>query len=197
MQLDNTGFKWFTLIFTVASKIIQPPCNAIHAKKSKICCVKVSKFEVSWPFSCFWHACELIPMRVWLFLRQSPLPDQEGPSAGSMSTFELMSSKDLAYQMTMFDWELFSCVHEVLCTKRPLLHFEMDKKTSKSQSLAVKSVSSDANLIFYRTCRLMHGDRIRPVDRLETHSDSCPLLFPTARAALPHIRPPELQKNNG
>uniref|UniRef100_A0A3P8W322 Rap guanine nucleotide exchange factor 4b n=1 Tax=Cynoglossus semilaevis TaxID=244447 RepID=A0A3P8W322_CYNSE len=42
----------------------------------------------------------------------SPLPDQEGPSAGSMSTFELMSSKDLAYQMTMFDWELFSCVHE-------------------------------------------------------------------------------------
>ncbi|CAJ1071996.1 rap guanine nucleotide exchange factor 4-like isoform X2 [Xyrichtys novacula] len=40
------------------------------------------------------------------------LPDQEGPTAGSMSTFELMSSKDLAYQMTMFDWELFSCVHE-------------------------------------------------------------------------------------
>ncbi|XP_077579890.1 rap guanine nucleotide exchange factor 4-like [Stigmatopora nigra] len=42
----------------------------------------------------------------------TPLPDQEGPSAGSMSTFELMSSKDLAYQMTIFDWELFSCVHE-------------------------------------------------------------------------------------
>ncbi|XP_061550670.1 rap guanine nucleotide exchange factor 4-like isoform X1 [Phycodurus eques] len=42
----------------------------------------------------------------------TPLTDQEGPSAGSMSTFELMSSKDLAYQMTMFDWELFSCVHE-------------------------------------------------------------------------------------
>ncbi|XP_068558766.1 rap guanine nucleotide exchange factor 4-like isoform X1 [Cebidichthys violaceus] len=42
----------------------------------------------------------------------TPLPDQEGPSAGSMSTFELMSSKDLAYQMTLYDWELFSCVHE-------------------------------------------------------------------------------------
>ncbi|XP_037643459.1 rap guanine nucleotide exchange factor 4-like isoform X1 [Sebastes umbrosus] len=42
----------------------------------------------------------------------NPLPDQEGPTAGSMSTFELMSSKDLAYQMTMYDWELFSCVHE-------------------------------------------------------------------------------------
>uniref|UniRef100_A0A8C8K7M8 Rap guanine nucleotide exchange factor 4 n=1 Tax=Oncorhynchus tshawytscha TaxID=74940 RepID=A0A8C8K7M8_ONCTS len=42
----------------------------------------------------------------------TPLPDQEGPSAGSMSSFELMSSKDLAYQMTLYDWELFSCVHE-------------------------------------------------------------------------------------
>uniref|UniRef100_A0A4W5R828 Rap guanine nucleotide exchange factor 4b n=1 Tax=Hucho hucho TaxID=62062 RepID=A0A4W5R828_9TELE len=42
----------------------------------------------------------------------TPLPDQEGPSAGSMSSFELMSSKDLAYQMTLYDWELFSCIHE-------------------------------------------------------------------------------------
>uniref|UniRef100_A0A8B9HIN7 Zgc:171558 n=1 Tax=Astyanax mexicanus TaxID=7994 RepID=A0A8B9HIN7_ASTMX len=34
------------------------------------------------------------------------------PSTGSMSSFELMSSKDLAFQMTQYDWELFSCVHE-------------------------------------------------------------------------------------
>ncbi|XP_030641984.1 rap guanine nucleotide exchange factor 4 isoform X2 [Chanos chanos] len=42
----------------------------------------------------------------------TPLPEQEGPTTGSMSTFELMSSKDLAYQMTLYDWELFNCVHE-------------------------------------------------------------------------------------
>ncbi|XP_072117964.1 rap guanine nucleotide exchange factor 4 isoform X5 [Mobula birostris] len=42
-----------------------------------------------------------------------PLPDQEGPSMGTMATFELMSSKDLAYQMTIYDWELFNCVHEL------------------------------------------------------------------------------------
>ncbi|MBN3287143.1 RPGF4 factor, partial [Polyodon spathula] len=42
----------------------------------------------------------------------SPLPEQEGPSAGSMGTFELMSSKDLAYQITIYDWEHFNCVHE-------------------------------------------------------------------------------------
>ncbi|XP_029937286.1 rap guanine nucleotide exchange factor 4 isoform X2 [Myripristis murdjan] len=42
----------------------------------------------------------------------TPLPEQEGPSSGSVSSFELMSSKDVAYHMTMYDWELFHCVHE-------------------------------------------------------------------------------------
>ncbi|XP_041434160.1 rap guanine nucleotide exchange factor 4 isoform X1 [Xenopus laevis] len=43
----------------------------------------------------------------------TPLQEQEGPSTGTMSTFELMSSKDLAYQMTIHDWDLFSCVNEL------------------------------------------------------------------------------------
>ncbi|TSM68884.1 Rap guanine nucleotide exchange factor 4 [Bagarius yarrelli] len=43
----------------------------------------------------------------------TPLPEQEGPSAGSMTTLELMSSKEVAYQMTLYEWELFSCVHEL------------------------------------------------------------------------------------
>ncbi|XP_048835594.1 rap guanine nucleotide exchange factor 4 isoform X1 [Brienomyrus brachyistius] len=42
----------------------------------------------------------------------APLTEQDGPSTGSFGTFELMSSKDLAYQMTLYDWELFNCVHE-------------------------------------------------------------------------------------
>uniref|UniRef100_A0A8C4SEY2 Rap guanine nucleotide exchange factor 4 n=1 Tax=Erpetoichthys calabaricus TaxID=27687 RepID=A0A8C4SEY2_ERPCA len=42
----------------------------------------------------------------------TPLSEQEGPSLGSIGTFELMSSKDLAHQMTVYDWELFNCVHE-------------------------------------------------------------------------------------
>ncbi|XP_068185714.1 rap guanine nucleotide exchange factor 4 isoform X2 [Antennarius striatus] len=43
----------------------------------------------------------------------TPLPEQEGTSAGLLSSFELMSSKDVAYHMTSFDWELFHCVHEL------------------------------------------------------------------------------------
>ncbi|XP_072253138.1 rap guanine nucleotide exchange factor 4 isoform X1 [Leuresthes tenuis] len=43
----------------------------------------------------------------------TPLPEQEGPSTGSLASFELMSSKDVAYHMTSYDWELFNCVHEL------------------------------------------------------------------------------------
>ncbi|XP_034042266.1 rap guanine nucleotide exchange factor 4-like isoform X1 [Thalassophryne amazonica] len=43
----------------------------------------------------------------------TPLPEQEGPSEGSLAIFELMSSKDVAYHMTFYDWELFHCVHEL------------------------------------------------------------------------------------
>ncbi|XP_060944143.1 rap guanine nucleotide exchange factor 4 [Limanda limanda] len=43
----------------------------------------------------------------------TPLPEQDGPSTGSQSGFELMSSKDVAYHVTSYDWELFHCVHEL------------------------------------------------------------------------------------
>ncbi|XP_054602899.1 rap guanine nucleotide exchange factor 4 isoform X3 [Nothobranchius furzeri] len=43
----------------------------------------------------------------------TPLPEQEGPISGSLASFELMSSKDVAYHMTSYDWELFHCVHEL------------------------------------------------------------------------------------
>uniref|UniRef100_A0A665WX01 Rap guanine nucleotide exchange factor (GEF) 4 n=1 Tax=Echeneis naucrates TaxID=173247 RepID=A0A665WX01_ECHNA len=44
---------------------------------------------------------------------RTPLPEQEGPYSGSLASFELMSSKDVAYHMTSYDWELFHCVHEL------------------------------------------------------------------------------------
>ncbi|XP_070564764.1 rap guanine nucleotide exchange factor 4-like isoform X2 [Ptychodera flava] len=42
----------------------------------------------------------------------TPLPEQEGPSMGTSMVFELMSTKEVAYQMTHYDWELLYCVHE-------------------------------------------------------------------------------------
>uniref|UniRef100_A0A8C3GA37 Rap guanine nucleotide exchange factor 4 n=1 Tax=Cyclopterus lumpus TaxID=8103 RepID=A0A8C3GA37_CYCLU len=43
----------------------------------------------------------------------TPLPEQEGSSTGLLASFELMSSKDVAFHMTSYDWELFHCVHEL------------------------------------------------------------------------------------
>ncbi|XP_033639246.1 rap guanine nucleotide exchange factor 4-like isoform X4 [Asterias rubens] len=42
----------------------------------------------------------------------TPIPEQEGLSESTASIFELMGSKEVAYQMTLYDWELFNCVHE-------------------------------------------------------------------------------------
>nr|XP_006822120.1 PREDICTED: rap guanine nucleotide exchange factor 4-like [Saccoglossus kowalevskii] len=42
----------------------------------------------------------------------TPIPEQEGPSQGTSSVFELMSTKEVAYQMTLYDWELLNCLHE-------------------------------------------------------------------------------------
>ncbi|PSN41817.1 hypothetical protein C0J52_07838 [Blattella germanica] len=40
------------------------------------------------------------------------LAEQEGPTEGMDVDLELFSTKELAYHMTLFDWDLFWCVHE-------------------------------------------------------------------------------------
>lgn len=42
----------------------------------------------------------------------TPHPEQEGPSIGTANTLELLSTKEIAYQMTLHDWQLFICVQE-------------------------------------------------------------------------------------
>uniref|UniRef100_A0A8C4RT74 Rap guanine nucleotide exchange factor 3 n=1 Tax=Erpetoichthys calabaricus TaxID=27687 RepID=A0A8C4RT74_ERPCA len=42
-----------------------------------------------------------------------PLPEQLGPSMSSMDLLEQISSKDIAYQMNEYNWELYNCVHLV------------------------------------------------------------------------------------
>lgn len=40
------------------------------------------------------------------------LAEQEGPTEGMDVDLELFSTKELAYHITLFDWDLFWCVHE-------------------------------------------------------------------------------------
>lgn len=97
-------------------------------------------------------------MRSHLCARQAPLADQEGPSAGSMSTFELMSSKDLAYQMTMFDWELFSCMHEVTGTRTHTHTHSNPTQTSTDAALLRLLLSARAAVPHVRAAELPQDD---------------------------------------
>lgn len=67
------------------------------------------------------HFFYSVSLSLFLFVFQTPLPEQEGPSTGLLGSFELMSSKDVAYHMTSYDWELFNCVHEVRVWDHSLL----------------------------------------------------------------------------
>ncbi|XP_065945317.1 rap guanine nucleotide exchange factor 4 isoform X2 [Magallana gigas] len=42
----------------------------------------------------------------------TPHPEQEGPSIGTSNILELLSTKEIAYHMTIHDWQLFICVQE-------------------------------------------------------------------------------------
>ncbi|XP_037539736.1 rap guanine nucleotide exchange factor 3 [Nematolebias whitei] len=42
-----------------------------------------------------------------------PLKEQQGPERGTADLIEQMSSKDIAIELTNYDWELFTAMHEV------------------------------------------------------------------------------------
>lgn len=42
----------------------------------------------------------------------TPLPEQEGATEGLDIDMEALATKDLAYHMTLFDWDLFWAIHE-------------------------------------------------------------------------------------
>ncbi|XP_072222385.1 rap guanine nucleotide exchange factor 3 isoform X1 [Leuresthes tenuis] len=42
-----------------------------------------------------------------------PLKEQQGPEQGTTDVLEQMSSKDIANELTNYDWELFTAMHEV------------------------------------------------------------------------------------
>ncbi len=47
------------------------------------------------------------------FAPQTALPDQEGPSEGTCNELEMFSTRELAYYITLIDWDLFCSLHEV------------------------------------------------------------------------------------
>nr|XP_023968502.1 rap guanine nucleotide exchange factor 3 isoform X1 [Chrysemys picta bellii] len=61
----------------------------------------------------------------------TPHPEQLGPTVGSSETLDLISSKDLASQLTDYDWNLFSSVHQV-----ELIYYIFGQQTFPSATTA-------------------------------------------------------------
>ena len=59
-----------------------------------------------------WLAYCLATFCIFSFF-QTPLPQQEGPKSNSLSTFEMMPSRDIAYLLTSYDHELFGAINIV------------------------------------------------------------------------------------
>ncbi|KAG1714594.1 Rap guanine nucleotide exchange factor 4 [Nymphon striatum] len=43
----------------------------------------------------------------------TPVREQDGPTQSSIQTLEVLGSRELAFELTLYDWDLFSCIHEV------------------------------------------------------------------------------------
>jgi len=59
---------------------------------------------------------------IWLTYLQTVLPDQEGPSEGTCNELEMYSTRELAYYITLIDWDLFYSLHEVSTTNVCRMH---------------------------------------------------------------------------
>lgn len=60
---------------------------------------------------------QFLPISSLLFFRpvsiKTPLKEQQGPEQGTSDVLEQMGSKDVAAELTNYDWELFTAMHEV------------------------------------------------------------------------------------
>lgn len=72
-----------------------------------------------------------------------PLKEQQGPERATTDILEQMSSKDIANELTNYDWELFTAMHEVtrqtwhisrLTTVYKLIHTDEEIYTSDASS---------------------------------------------------------------
>ncbi|OQV15103.1 Rap guanine nucleotide exchange factor 4 [Hypsibius exemplaris] len=60
----------------------------------------------------------------------NPLPEQQGPNEPSGKILETISSRELAYHSTMYDWSLFRNVHE-----SELIHYVLGRQTGITNNL--------------------------------------------------------------
>lgn len=72
------------------------------------------------------------------FLFQTPTPDQEGPTCSNLTFLESVSSKELAYYISQYDYELFNAVN-VVSTSSCLVNFSYFQKKKRADKMRKNS----------------------------------------------------------
>uniref|UniRef100_A0AAQ4NRD4 Rap guanine nucleotide exchange factor (GEF) 3 n=1 Tax=Gasterosteus aculeatus aculeatus TaxID=481459 RepID=A0AAQ4NRD4_GASAC len=103
-----------TSVKDVMSAIVKPGGDHILVKMNSMGGVTRHIHEIFFYLNCG-QSCILI-----LFICTSsqaeklmPLKEQQGPERGTTDLLEQMGSKDIANELTNYDWELFTAMHEV------------------------------------------------------------------------------------
>lgn len=94
-------------------------------------------------------------------LLQTPHPEQEGPSIGTANILELLSTKEIAYHMTIHDWQLFICVQEVIDFN--LLYFESKRERGWEEKKFWRGIEP-WNEMAYKQVYLKEREKVREID---------------------------------
>lgn len=78
----------------------------------------------------------------------TPLPEQEGATEGLEMDIEALTTKDLAYHMTLFDWDLFWAVHEYELLYHTFGRHHFNKVRRKPFIVSKRSKGKRENLAF-------------------------------------------------
>ncbi len=97
---NNEKFNFMSVALCLNGRIFVSPKDHIDALVKKICFFLLKIFKFLMEF-CF-----------YLDINQTPLPEQEGATDGIDMDLEALSTKEVAYHITLFDWDLFWAVHE-------------------------------------------------------------------------------------
>ncbi|CAF0894833.1 unnamed protein product [Didymodactylos carnosus] len=121
---DHTYTTLKMTVDTLASKIVRLAADKLGLRSDlpddlKLCEVKSTGERIVFKESDL-SISHGLSLNGRLFLAPSdhldalvPLPEQEGPSRGTWQKLEMFSSKELAYVMTLYDYELFNAIHQV------------------------------------------------------------------------------------
>uniref|UniRef100_A0A8D0AFD2 Rap guanine nucleotide exchange factor 3 n=1 Tax=Sander lucioperca TaxID=283035 RepID=A0A8D0AFD2_SANLU len=93
-----------------------------------------------------------------------PLAEQQGPERGTTDILEQMCSKDIANELTNYDWELFTAMHEIKGSEEPEfllccdVWFEQQRSAQALQDLGGEKALNATGMMIIYLCHCLLND---------------------------------------